>query len=238
MIKNAENNSNEYIPHTPRLLNTNNDSENIPNESNIDAEPEKKLDQFKNQDALLVNSQDILEMDIIFDNNTDAENQMDNSSSIIKSNLHKEADSKNLSNGIVDMEIDFDCGKTTNEVDAENSCDIECRDSECTDTQVISHDNVTTMATNDQDCEDIISEDRVKKDLSYDEQNVTNNIDFEGHLSSLVVVAREDPLDANNVIHEVFLMSQDTGIMSDEPLDLPSDIIERIKASLLEGSLQ
>lgn len=233
MVKTAVNNSNEYIPHMPRLLNTNNHSENIRNESNIDVEPEEKLDQFKNQDTLLVNSQDILEMDIIFDNN-----QMDNVSLITQSNLHKEADSKNLSNGIVDMEIDFDCGNTTTEVEAENSCDIEYRDPECTDMQVKSHDNDAPIATNGQDCGDIISEGRVKKDLSHDEQNVANNIDFEDHLSSLVVVAREDPLDANNVIHEVFLMSQDTGIMSDEPLDLPSDIIERIKASLLEGSLQ
>lgn len=201
----------------PRLkpLNINNPYENIPDESNCFNEP---------QDTSLVNSQDILQMDIIFDN-TDAENQMDNVSVITPSDIHIEADPKNSSNDIVDMEIDFDCGNAINEVEEEISCNIEYRNSECTGLQVIKHDNVP-------DSEYIISESQVKTDLSFDEQNCSTD------LSSLVVVAREDPLDTNNVIHEVFIMSPHTGIMCDEPLDLPPEIIERIKASLLEGSLQ
>lgn len=222
-----ENNSIENTPQMPRLkpLNSNKSSENIPNETNIYVEPQEAL----KQDVSVVNSQDILHMDIIFDN-TDAENQMDNVAAITP-DFSREADPQNLSSQIVDMEIDFDCGNTINEVEEGNSCDVGYIGSECTGLQVIKHDNV---ATNGQDYEEIISESQVKTDLCHDEQ--TCSIDFEGNLSSLVVVAREDPLDSNNVIHEVFLMSPDTGIMSDEPLDLPPEIIDRIKTSLLEGS--
>lgn len=48
--------------------------------------------------------------------------------------------------------------------------------------------------------------------------------------NSLVVVARRDEYD--NIVHEVFLMSPTTGCLSDEPLDLPVEVIERIKSSL------
>lgn len=49
---------------------------------------------------------------------------------------------------------------------------------------------------------------------------------------SLVVVARQDPNDATKVIHEVFLMSPTTGCLSEDPLDLPAEVIDRIKLSL------
>lgn len=48
--------------------------------------------------------------------------------------------------------------------------------------------------------------------------------------NSLVVVARRDS--DGKIVHEVFLMSPTTGCLSDEPLDLPAEVIERIKSSL------
>lgn len=47
---------------------------------------------------------------------------------------------------------------------------------------------------------------------------------------SLVVVARQDA--DGNIVHEVFLMSPTTNCLSDEPLDLPAEVIERIRSSL------
>lgn len=218
-----KNNSIEWLPQMPRLkpLNTYHNAENILNVCNIDVEPKEVF-----QDTSLLNSQDILHMDIIFDNNTDVENGKI-SSAIAQS--EKAAPTKNLSNNIVNMEIDYDCGNAANAAEEKNLCD-----SERTDPLVIKNN----IIANGEDCkEDVISEIHVKPDMNH-EESYPNSIDFtDCNLSSLVVVAREDPLDTTNVIHEVFLMSPDTGILSDEPLELPPEIIERIKNSLFEGSL-
>lgn len=51
-------------------------------------------------------------------------------------------------------------------------------------------------------------------------------------MDSLVVVESEDPKDPTKTIHEVYIVDPDTNEMSDKPLDLPDDVIQKIRMSM------
>lgn len=84
-----------------------------------------------------------------------------------------------------------------------------------------------------------LSNDQNKASEEADEELEDSDDDDEALASlanSLVVVARRDA--DGNIVHEVFLMSPTTGCLSDEPLDLPAEVIERIKSSLTVQNAQ
>lgn len=90
------------------------------------------------------------------------------------------------------------------------------------------NNNTDTCATiKTQEVATIADVDNVEDETDDDE----DDDDLAGLVDSLVVVARQDA--DGNVVHEVFLMSPTTGQLCDEPLDLPADVIERIKSSLV-----
>lgn len=70
-----------------------------------------------------------------------------------------------------------------------------------------------------------------------DEDNSTEEaeeevVDEDCNGDTLEVVARQDPYDATKLIYEVYQVCGRTGKKGDEPLDLPPDVIERIKSEL------
>lgn len=69
-----------------------------------------------------------------------------------------------------------------------------------------------------------------------DTEDNNENDDSEGQersvMDSLVVVESQDPNDPNRTIHEVYVVDPDTNEMSDKPLDLPDDVIQRIRLSM------
>lgn len=70
-----------------------------------------------------------------------------------------------------------------------------------------------------------------------DENNSTEEaeeevVDEDCNGDTLEVVARQDPYDATKLIYEVYQVCGRTGKKGDEPLDLPPDVIERIKSEL------
>lgn len=51
-------------------------------------------------------------------------------------------------------------------------------------------------------------------------------------MDSLVVVESEDPKDPSKTIYEVYIIDPETKEMSDKPLDLPDDVIQKIRMSM------
>lgn len=52
-------------------------------------------------------------------------------------------------------------------------------------------------------------------------------------MDSLVVVESQDPIDSNKTIHEVYVVCPKTKVMSEQPLDLPDEVIQRIRLSMM-----
>lgn len=55
-------------------------------------------------------------------------------------------------------------------------------------------------------------------------------------MDSLVVVESQDPNDPGKTIHEVYVMCPETKQMSDQPLDLPDEVIQRIRLSMMPNA--
>lgn len=51
-------------------------------------------------------------------------------------------------------------------------------------------------------------------------------------MNSLVVVESQDPLNPDRIIHEVYVMCPKTKELSEQPLDLPDDVIQRIRSTM------
>lgn len=51
-------------------------------------------------------------------------------------------------------------------------------------------------------------------------------------MDSLVVVESQDPADPNKTIHEVYVMCPKTKQLSEQPLDLPDEVIQKIRMSM------
>lgn len=65
---------------------------------------------------------------------------------------------------------------------------------------------------------------------SADEDEV--NSDKNSFMNSLVVVESQDPNDLSKTLYEVFVVDPVTKEMSEKPLDLPDDVIQRIRMSM------
>lgn len=74
--------------------------------------------------------------------------------------------------------------------------------------------------------EDEDAADTVKK-------NESNDSDANSFMNSLVVVESQDPNDPQKTIHEVYVVCPQTKKMSDQPLDLPDAVIQRIRLSMM-----
>lgn len=72
----------------------------------------------------------------------------------------------------------------------------------------------------------------VEENEEEEEEEVMEEEEGDGEGDTLEVVARQDPLDSGKLIYEVFQVCGRTGKKSDEPIDLPPDVIERIKSEL------
>lgn len=94
-----------------------------------------------------------------------------------------------------------------------------------------SNDTTTVTDNNTPVADGTANDDDEVDDVDDDDDDEDD--DLASLVDSLVVVARQDA--SGNVVHEVFLMSPTTGQLSEEPLDLPADVIERIKASLVSA---
>lgn len=95
-------------------------------------------------------------------------------------------------------------------------------------------DNIGKDDTSLNICQKTSNFNKTKQSLDYMvESDESENEDLSNLADSLVVVARQATNDPSKIIHEVFLMSPTTGCLSAEPLDLPTDVIERIKNSLM-----
>lgn len=66
-----------------------------------------------------------------------------------------------------------------------------------------------------------------------DEKNDSNDSDANNFMNSLVVVESQDPNDPQKTIHEVYVVCPETKKMSDQPLDLPDAVIQRIRLSMM-----
>lgn len=64
----------------------------------------------------------------------------------------------------------------------------------------------------------------------------TNESEANDCMDSLVVVESQDPNDASKTIHEVYFVCPETKKMSDQPLDLPDEVIQRIRLSMMPGA--
>lgn len=96
--------------------------------------------------------------------------------------------------------------------------------------ETIEEKNITGDAMETNDIEDPTAESVNYEAADYDDDE--DGEDLKSLRDSLVVVATQDPFDANKITHEVYLISPSTGELSEEPLDLPPDVIERIVATL------
>lgn len=56
--------------------------------------------------------------------------------------------------------------------------------------------------------------------------------DLTSFMDSLVVVESQDPHDSTQTVYEVYFVCPETKKMSDQPLDLPAEVIERIRLSM------
>lgn len=73
----------------------------------------------------------------------------------------------------------------------------------------------------------------VRNDEDADDKNDTNDSDANNFMNSLVVVESQDPNDPHKTIHEVYVVCPETKKMSDQPLDLPDAVIQRIRLSMM-----
>lgn len=69
-----------------------------------------------------------------------------------------------------------------------------------------------------------------------DVNNESNESEANNFMDSLVVVESQDPNDSSKTIHEVFVVCPKTKTISDQPLDLPDEVIQRIRLSMLPGT--
>lgn len=181
----------------------------IPDDGNAfildDSTMQELMDEQQPNATVKVNSNDILNMEIIFDNvGYDAgpneadpindaglkEEHMDDSSQLLVPMPENTAfNSSYCDTG--------DTNEDVNDDDEENESDDEESDGDDDDTD---------------------------SDNDMDKLN-----DLQG---SLVVVASQDSKDPTKIVHEVFVMSPTTGQLSEEPLDLPADVIQQIMLTM------
>lgn len=98
-------------------------------------------------------------------------------------------------------------------------------------------DNVTIEPSTSAPCVEKESDSIVVDDAT-DDAAVMNdsNEDASNFMDSLVVVESQDPNDPSKTIHEVYVISPDTKKMSEQPLDLPDEVIQRIRLSMMPGA--
>lgn len=81
----------------------------------------------------------------------------------------------------------------------------------------------------DDDKEDADADAESDDDEDDDSDNDMEQVNNQG---SLVVVASQDSKDPTKIVHEIFVMSPTTGQLSEEPLDLPPDVIQQIMLTM------
>lgn len=74
------------------------------------------------------------------------------------------------------------------------------------------------------------TEEETEKEIKAETSTASNEDD--NFMNSLVVVESQDPNDVDKIIHEVFVIDPITKQMSERPLDLPDDVIQRIRLSM------
>lgn len=159
-----------------------------------------------------ITSQDILNMDIVFDDSMPTEN----TDAFIEQSQVAIPTSSSSSN------------KLLNEDDTVISSDsafifVDYQEAPTEKTKV-----KVEVGDDDEDVDN--EEDQVEGEQEdYDSNNDT--IDPLS-MKELAVVASHSVDDPNNVIYEVYAVSAITGELSDKPLDLPPDVVEQIRISI------
>lgn len=101
-------------------------------------------------------------------------------------------------------------------------------------------ETVADIVTNEPStsCGEKESHSAVKEDATDDAavMSDSNESDANNFMDSLVVVESQDPNDPNKTIHEVYVISPETKKMSEQPLDLPDEVIQRIRLSMMPGA--
>lgn len=106
-------------------------------------------------------------------------------------------------------------------IHAENS--IEIKPNEPTTSTYQSEDHVV---------QSVIDAPPAEQEIANDE----NEANEDNSMDSLVVVESQDPKDSTKTIYEVYVVCPETKKMSDQPLDLPEDVIQRIRLSMMPGA--
>lgn len=81
-----------------------------------------------------------------------------------------------------------------------------------------------------------VYEDESQTEMEQDDEYDSNNESMDSlSMKQLVVVASHSVDDPNNVVYEVYAVSATTGELSDKPLDLPPDVVERMRMSMVDA---
>lgn len=153
---------------------------------------------------LKMNTNDILNMDIIFEQNDELDAQYESST------MKTECQDVQLLEPMPDNSLTFNSNyEHKNEND---NCDV-------------NNDSDNNSKSDDSNNDDESDDD----DDDSDSDDIDKLKDLQG---SLVVVASTDQNDPTKIVHEVFVMSSVTGQLSEEPLDLPQDVIEQIMLTM------
>lgn len=114
------------------------------------------------------------------------------------------------------------------------------------ETSLIQNDNVTTNAkptgTIAAETKQIIKNEvlhpvvnnRIPNDVEVVSANTSDSISSgsDNLMDSLVVVESQDPTEPSKTIHEVYVMCPKTKQLSEQPLDLPDEVIQKIRMSM------
>lgn len=93
-------------------------------------------------------------------------------------------------------------------------------------------EQTSLTTTNEIECQQTVDDEPKPNDNNDGDGGGGDGGQERSFMDSLVVVESQDPNDPNRTIHEVYVMDPETNLMSEKPLELPEEVIQRIRLSM------